>query len=74
MPVVKLPGGSGSVLVMGTQSDADRTQAVINARHAFTQEYCQEQGWPSNPDQLSIEQILQIRKQDGWKNPKLDGN
>jgi hypothetical protein len=68
MRVIQIPGGLKAIS-LGTQSEADKTQAIVNARHAFVQKYCQEQGWSSNPEELSMAQILQIRQQDGWKNP-----
>jgi len=71
MPTVHIPNSSESVFVIGTQDDADKTQAILDARHAFIQRYCKEQGWPEDEDKLSIQQILQIRQQDGWKNPTL---
>lgn len=69
MPTIELPGNLGSVITRGTQEEASRTKATLDARHAFAQRYCQEQGWPSNPRELLIEQIMEIRDQEGWKNP-----
>jgi len=71
MPTIKLPGNLGSVITHGTQEDADRTKAVLDARHAFALKYCQEQGWPTELGELSITQVLQIRAQEGWKNPTV---
>ena len=39
------------------------------ARDKFIAEYCEKKGWENNPDNFTFEQILEIRKQDGWKNP-----
>lgn len=69
MPSIKLPDNLGSVIMHGTQEDADKTQAIFDARHAFAQKYCQEQGWPTDLSKLSIDQILQIRAQENWKKP-----
>jgi hypothetical protein len=69
MPIIELPGNLGSVVVRGTQADADKTKAVLEARHAFALKYCQDHGWPTELGNLSIEQILQIRSQEGWKTP-----
>lgn len=67
MPVVRMPGDLGVAITTGTQAEANELQASIDARHAFVQKYCQEQGWDST--NLSINQVLQIRQQEGWKNP-----
>ena len=45
-------------------------QKIINARHNFILDYCKQKGWKM--EDLSFEQILEIRKQDEWKNPILD--
>jgi hypothetical protein len=71
MPIIDLPGNSGSVVVRGTIAEADKMKAVLNARHAFALKYCQEQGWTTELGKLSIEQILQIRAQEDWKNPTV---
>lgn len=71
MPVINLPGG-GSVISLGSQADADRQKAIIDARHTFAMKYCREHGWPEDPGQLSIDQILEIREHEEWKNPKVD--
>lgn len=49
-----------------TQEDLD----FLNKRADFTEEYCKKIGWPSELDDLSMEQVMEIREQDGWKNPK----
>lgn len=45
------------------------TKKIILARDAFIDKYCAEKGWTKA--QLTIQQILEIRAQDGWKNPNL---
>lgn len=40
---------------------------IIKLRDAFIADYCKAKGW-TGP--LAISQILEIRSQDGWKNPK----
>lgn len=69
MPTIDLPGNLGFAISYGTQEEADQMRAVLNARHAFAKRYCQEQEWPTNLSKLSIKQVLQIRAQEGWKNP-----
>lgn len=46
--------------------------AFLMARGDFAEKYCIEHGWPTDPLKLSIEQVLEIRKQDGWKQPKIE--
>jgi hypothetical protein len=51
-------------------ADAAEAQRIVNGRHAFAVAYCMSKAWPyENLGKLSIEQILEIRAQDGWKNP-----
>ena len=38
---------------------------VLTARDKFVREYCQQHSWD---DELSITQVMEIRRQDGWKN------
>ena len=49
-----------------TQTELDD---LIKARHAFVVRYCTQMGWPTEAERLTIAQVLQIRAQDGWKNP-----
>lgn len=56
-------GGNG---VFGTTEQ----MKVLLAREVFVKAYFAERGWDSgNP---TPEQILEIRMQDGWKNPRID--
>ena len=41
--------------------------ALTRKRHKFIEDYCKKRNW--DPKQLSFEQFLEIRKEDGWKNP-----
>jgi hypothetical protein len=41
---------------------------VIEGRKAFAEEYCAAKGWPLDPAQLSMDQIMEIRAQEGWIN------
>jgi hypothetical protein len=36
-------------------------------RHDFTVKYCKSKGWPTDPEKLSIDQIMEIRDQPEWK-------
>ena len=42
-------------------------EELIKKRQDFAAAYCAEHGW--NPDALNFRQILEIRRQDGWKTP-----
>ncbi len=68
MKVIKAPGGM-SILHLGTDAEAEAAEDLITRRHKFAQAYCAEKGWPSDPTELSIEQILEIREQPGWQDP-----
>ena len=47
----------------------ERMTRVVKARNLFVYAYCAERKW--DRDNLGIEQILEIREQDGWKHPDL---
>ena len=65
MPTIETP--TGERVFCATQEQADQTLQVLQARHAFAQQYCREKSWDF--DNLSITQILEIRKQPGWASP-----
>lgn len=46
----------------------DHQRDLILGRHEFIIRYCDEKKW--DKDSLSMEQILEIRSQSGWSNPK----
>lgn len=66
--VIKVPGGL-SILHPGTDAEVEAAESLISRRHKFVQEYCASKGWPTDPAKLSIENILEIRNQAGWKDP-----
>lgn len=65
---LKLPGG-GTVLLSGSLEEITEQERVIFARHQFSVDYCRARGWPEDVASLKLGQILEIRKQEGWKNP-----
>lgn len=69
MKPLKLPGGAGTVLLTGSPQENAEAERVLMARYKFTVDYCKARGWPEDGAKLSIEQILEIRDQPGWKNP-----
>lgn len=69
MKTVKLPGGVGSVVLTGDDAQNAETVRIIEARYAFGVAFCEKMGWPTDFAKLSIEQILEVRSQPGWKTP-----
>jgi hypothetical protein len=59
---IRLPGGIVAVDV--TKKEAD----ILTARVAFVEQYCREKGWDML--KLTIDQLLEVRAQPGWQNPK----
>jgi hypothetical protein len=47
---------------------AERLERILEARGKFVMLYAKEKQW--DIENLTMEQILEIRKQEGWKNPK----
>lgn len=58
---VHLPGG---IVVVGVN---DQQAKVLRGRQAFVEKYCSDRGWDML--NLTIEQLLEIRKQPEWKDP-----
>ena len=58
---VQLPGGLTVVWV------SDRDAKILNGRRVFVEKYCGDRGWDML--NLTIEQLLEVRNQPGWKNP-----
>lgn len=53
----------GGFKVVGPSSVVE----IFKKRDDFVQKYCLEKGWKFS--ELTLDQILEIRKQEGWKNP-----
>lgn len=43
-------------------------ELILRGRDNFVKAYCAEKGW-GTLESLTIPQIMEIRSQDGWKNP-----
>lgn len=77
MKEIKVPG-IGSVFHPGTVEETSEHQRVVDARRQFIESYCRDKGWP-NPcdpdfeDRISWGQVLEMRAQEGWKNPLGEG-
>jgi hypothetical protein len=44
----------------------EKTVDIIAKRDKIVRDYCEKMGWPCDATQLSIEQIMEIRKQPEW--------
>jgi len=64
---VHIPG-VGRV-VMADEQQAGATQRLVDGRRRFILDYMEQKGWKGPPEELSMEQIMEIRVQDGWKRP-----
>jgi hypothetical protein len=63
-PVTTLPGGV--TFTGGTEA----MHNILRGRGAFVSQYCQNKGWDLN--NLTFDQLLEIRAQPGWKEPVND--
>jgi hypothetical protein len=71
MKTLHLPTGLSVILPTGTSDkEAEAHQSFLEARYRFAMEYATRKGWPTNIDDLSFEQIMEIRTQPGWKTPQ----
>jgi hypothetical protein len=61
--LMELPGG---VTVHGLNTEQEQ---FLAARGRFIMRYCLDKGWDHN--NLTIQQVLEIRSQEGWKTPDL---
>lgn len=57
----------GTIAHFGTKEEANEMQRVFDGRGKFAKKYCDERGWDMG--NVSIIQLLEIRGQEGWKNP-----
>jgi len=65
---IELPGGA-VYINPGSDKEVEEIEHVLNARHSFALKYAEEKGWGKKVAELSLEQIMEIRLQEGWKNP-----
>jgi hypothetical protein len=70
MNIIKSPFGGGVIIHPGTDEEAAKHQRVINGRAEFALRYMKEKGWGDDPTKISISQLMEIRAQGDWKNPK----
>lgn len=55
----------GNLTVVGM---SEEQEAFMRKRAAFVDRYCQEHGFTK--ETMSIQQILAMRQEEGWKNPQ----
>jgi len=44
-----------------------QSNEIIKRRHEIVLAYCKEKGWDSDPSKISLNQIMEIRGQQNWK-------
>jgi hypothetical protein len=54
-------------VVSGDAQEQARVQGIIDKRHAVTEAHCKAKGWPTNPAELTMAQIMEIRSLPEWK-------
>ena len=54
--------------ILGLSPDQEN---YLQARGMFDKAYREKRGWPADIKELTIDQIIEIRSQDGWKNPVI---
>jgi hypothetical protein len=59
------------IFVDGKPKDRGKALAILKARNKFVAQYAAEHGWSHDIGSWSTEQILELRRQEGWKNPKI---
>jgi Arc/MetJ family transcription regulator len=61
-------GINAKVVAGGLDGMVDRDE-FLSARRDFSKKYAAEQGWGDDLEKLSMDQIMEIRTQEGWKDP-----
>ena len=74
MNIIDAPLDGGQILHFGSKEDAIEHKRFIDARAEFSLRYMKEKGWGDDPTKISIQQLLEIRAQKEWKNPKSQCN
>lgn len=71
---IKIPGTDHCAIHMGSAKEADRHEAIIRARHEFCLQWMKERGLGENVEDLTFEQVLDIREEPGWQDPLREAN
>ena len=64
---IVMPGGT----IVPTSSDfhsEEQIKSIVKNRQQIAYDYCVKMGWPTEPTELSFEQIFEIRELPEWKN------
>lgn len=48
--------------------DDEKIKTIVERRYKIAIDYCIAKGWPTEPGELSFEQIDEIRQLDSWIN------
>lgn len=60
---------SAKITIGNAIGTTPESENFLLKRAEFAEKYCEEKGWPENVFELSIPQLMEIRKQDGWIDP-----
>lgn len=55
-------------------TDLEKARILRDKRLKIAFDYCLKKGWPTDPVELSFEQILEIRALDEWINVEIESN
>jgi len=58
------------IMLTGTDKENENVKRIVLGRDKFIGEYCKKNGWSVDITTLTIDQIIEIRSHEGWKNPK----
>lgn len=61
---VVLPGGD--IAIVSSNQSPDELKKTILSRQQIAANYCISKGWPTDPSQLTFDQIIEIRKTKDW--------
>lgn len=54
------------IIIAENDAAAASINKTISTRQEISLKYCKEKGWPTDPEQLSFDQILEIRALPEW--------
>lgn len=67
MAIIKVVLPTGSMVAVGSsEHDAESLRRVIDLRQQIATDYCIKNGWPTDFEKLSFEQIMGIRALPEW--------
>jgi hypothetical protein len=66
---IRLPTGDVAFLPGADEATVKQHERFLKARYDFAIKYAAEKGWGTDVDHLTLEQILEIRRQPSWLTP-----